>query len=375
MVAGQGGDGALSRCDEVSTKVPMTKLVERLPRRNTQAVTIGDVARRAGVSTMSVSRVINGKGGVGEETRGRIQAVIREMNYSPSPAAQGLASAVAARIGLLYTAPSGAYLSAFLLGTLDEISRTGDSLVLQRCDTPGELKQAIDKLLTEAVDGVVLPPPLCDSAEALSLLAKAGKPVVAVATGRDDDRSLTVRVDDYAGACAMTEHLIALGHRRLGFIGGDEQQAAAGLRLQGFKDVMAKAGHKPVVIERGDYSYRSGIEAATRIFDAAAPPSAIFASNDDMASAAVSVAHRRGLDVPGDVTIVGFDDSLLAATTWPELTTVHQPIGEMARTAMELLLRHIRNERSGVSSPDRHTRLDYSLVIRDSDGPPKSSKV
>lgn len=344
----------------------MTKAIERHRRRSTQSLTIADVARRAGVSTMSVSRVINGRGGVSAETRDRIQAVIREMNYSPSLAAQGLASAEAARIGLLYTAPSGAYLSGFLLGTLDEISRTGDSLVLHRCDTPDEVRLAVSKLLAEGVDGVVLPPPLCDSEEALELLAAAGKPVVAVATGREDDRSLSVRVDDYGAARAMTEYLLSLGHRRVGFIAGDIAQAAASQRFRGFSDVLRERGLEPVVVEQGDYSYRSGIEAATRIFDLAEPPTGIFASNDDMASAAVSVAHRRGLDVPRDVSIVGFDDSLLAATTWPELTTVHQPIGDMARAAMELLLRQIRAERAGRAVDDRHVRLDYALVLRES---------
>jgi len=348
----------------------MSKASDRLPRRNTQAVTIGDVADRAGVSIMSISRVINGKGGVGEATRRRIEALIREMNYSPSPVAQGLASAVAARIAVLYTAPSGAYLSTFLIGMLDEISRSGDGLILRRCDTPEEVRQAIGKLLSDAVDGFVLPPPLCDSNLALELLAATGKPVVAVATGRDDDRSLTVRVDDYAGASAMTEYLLSLGHRRIGFIRGDVRQAAADLRLQGFKDVLDRAGLKPTVIEEGDYSYKSGIEAASRILDAPDPPSAIFASNDDMASAAMSIAHRRGLDVPGDITIVGFDDSLLATTSWPELTTVHQPIGEMARSAVELLLRHVRAERGGAVVEDRHIHLGCSLVVRESSAAP-----
>ena len=344
----------------------MSRAPEKPQRRRLQGVTIADVAARAGVSIMTVSRVINGEGRVSDETRARIGEIIREMNYTPSPAARGLASAAVTRIGLLYTNPSGAYLSEFLIGVMDEISRTGDHLLLHRCDSPEAIETAVAKLTEEGVDGVVLPPPLCDSDRALDLLAKAGKPVVAVATAREDEGVLAVRLDDYAAARTMAEHLLALGHRKIAFVTGDAAQLAARRRLAGFRDALAAAGLAPHAVAEGDYSYRSGIEAAIGLLDASERPTAIFAANDDMASAVMSIAHRRGLDVPGDLSVVGFDDSLLATTSWPELTTSHQPIGEMARLAIELLLRHVRARRTGGEAGISSVQADYRLVVRES---------
>ncbi len=344
----------------------MSRAPEKPQRRRLQGVTIADVAARAGVSIMTVSRVINGEGRVSEDTRTRINAIIRELNYAPSPAARGLASAGVTRIGLLYTNPSGAYLSEFLIGVMDEISRTGDHLLLHRCDSPEAIEAAVARLVEEGVDGVVLPPPLCDSEQALALLGRVGKPVVAVATAREDEGVLAVRLDDYAAARAMTEHLLGLGHRRIAFVTGDASQLAAQRRLAGFRDALSAGGLEPHAVAQGDYSYRSGIDAAIALLDAPERPTAIFASNDDMASAAMSIAHRRGLDVPGDLSIVGFDDSLLATTSWPELTTIHQPIGEMARVAIELLLRHVRARRVGGEPGPVGVQADFRLVVRES---------
>lgn len=344
----------------------MSRTPDKPQRRRLQGVTIADVAARAGVSIMTVSRVINGEGRVSEQTRSRIGEIIREMKYAPSAAARGLASAGVTRIGLLYTNPSGAYLSEFLIGVMDEISRTGDHLLLHRCDSPEAIETAVAKLVEEAVDGVVLPPPLCDSEQARTLLAKAGKPVVAVATARGGEDVLTVRLDDYAAASTMAEHLLDLGHRKIAFIAGDASQLAAQRRLAGFRDALAKAGVTPHAIAEGDYSYRSGIAAAIDLLDAADRPTAIFAANDDMASATMSIAHRRGLDVPRDLSIVGFDDSLLATTSWPELTTIRQPIGEMARMAIELLLRHVRARRMGGEAGPTSVQADFSLIVRES---------
>lgn len=347
----------------------MSRTSEKPQRRRLQGITIADVAKRAGVSIMTVSRVINGEGRVSDETRLRISQIIREMNYAPSPAARGLASADVTRIGLLYTNPSGAYLSEFLIGVMDEISRTGDHLLLHRCDSSEAIESAVAKLAEEGVDGVVLPPPLCDSTEALDLLRRADKPVVAVATAREDDGVLAVRLDDYAAARTMTEYLLSLGHRKIAFVTGDAGQLAAQRRLAGFCDALKAAGLTPHAVATGDYSYRSGIDAAIALLAGADLPTAIFASNDDMASAVMSVAHRRGLDVPGDLSIVGFDDSLLATTSWPELTTIRQPIGEMARSAIELLLNHVRASRGGEAPPLASIQAEFSLIVRESAAP------
>ena len=144
----------------------------------------------------------------------------------------------------------------------------------------------------------------------------------------------------------MTEHLIAMGHRRIGFIRGHESDREP--RYEGFQAAMTQAGLAidPGLIQQGYFTYRSGLEAAEKLLSRKSPPTAIFASNDDMAAAAVSVAHRRGLDVPRDLSVVGFDDTPTATTVWPN-STVRQPIAAMAGSAIELLLRSIRQRKDG----------------------------
>lgn len=195
-----------------------------------------------------------------------------------------------------------------------------------------------------------------------------------MATGRAPDWALSVSIDDRRAAYDMTRHLGALGHTRIGFITGDPKQTASGERLAGYRAALADMGlaFLPERVGAGLFTYRSGLEAAERLLGLHEPPTAIFASNDDMAAAAVAIAHRKGLDVPGDLTVCGFDDTVLATTIWPELTTIRQPVTEMSRTAIELLVREIRMRNANDSSVDHpHVLADYALIRRQSDAPPK----
>jgi LacI family transcriptional regulator len=199
-------------------------------------------------------------------------------------------------------------------------------------------------------------------------------PVVAVATGRAPDWALSVSINDQAAAYEMTRHLAALGHTRIGFIKGNPRQTASEERLQGYKEALKDAGlaAAPELIAPGLFTYRSGLDAADQLLDLENPPSAIFASNDDMAAAAVAIAHRRGLDVPSDLTVCGFDDTALATTIWPELTTIRQPVFEMSRTAVDLLVREIRaRNASGKAMSHPHVMAEYTLVRRQSDAAPR----
>jgi LacI family transcriptional regulator len=342
-------------------------------RRQHSAPTISDVAKRAGVSQMTVSRVINGEKNVRPPTRERVNAAIAALNYAPNPAARSLAGAEQIRVGLLYSNPSAAYLSEFLVGSLDQASRRNLQLVVEKCDPEDHAEEAAARLVAAGIDGVILPPPLCDSAPVIAALAEARTPAVAVATGRVADTVSAVSIDDYHAAEAMTGHILSLGHQRIGFIIGNPNQDASARRLDGFRDALKAAG-LPIderLIAQGLFTYRSGLDAAEQLLDLDDPPSAIFASNDDMAAAAVAVAHRRGLDVPGDITVCGFDDTALATTIWPELTTIRQPIAEMSRAAVDLLIEEIRRRRGG--EDDRHLRilLDFELIRRQSDAAPR----
>jgi LacI family transcriptional regulator len=174
----------------------------------------------------------------------------------------------------------------------------------------------------------------------------------------------------------MTAHLIVHGHTRIGYIKGDPNQTASAHRLQGYRDALAEAGiaFDDKLVRPGYFTYRSGLEAAESLLALADPPTAIFASNDDMASAVVSVAHRRGLDVPRDLSVVGFDDTSASTMVWPELTTVHQPVASMADAAIDILLREIRRATNSARVIVNHV-VPHKLVKRASVAARKKSKL
>ena len=342
-------------------------------RRQRGAPTISDVARRAGVSPMTVSRVVNGENSVRPETRKAVEAAIAALNYAPNLAARSLAGAEQIKVGLLYSNPSAAYLSEFLVGGLEQASRANVQFVVEKCDAGRHEVEAAQHLIAGGIDGVILPPPLCDSAAVIAVLAASGTPVVVVATGRPPADVSAVNIDDYRAAYAMTRHILSLGHARIGFIAGNPNQTASERRLEGYRDALAAGGIavSEELVAQGLYTYRSGLDAAEGLLDLPEPPSAIFASNDDMAAAAVAVAHRRGLDVPSDLTVCGFDDTAIATIIWPELTTIHQPITDMSRAAVDLLVSEIRARRAGRSDPCQQLLLDFNLVRRQSDAAPR----
>jgi LacI family transcriptional regulator len=349
-------------------------LAQKSGRRGGNVVTIHEVARHAGVSPMTVSRVVNGEDNVRDATRDKVWASIRTLGYSPNLAARSLASADAVRIGLLHSNPSAAYLSEFLVGSLEQSSLSGCQLVIEKCDEPGSERMAIQKLAGAGADGVILPPPLCDSEESLGAVAEVGVPAVVVATGRPPQGLSAVSIDDFAAAQAMTRHLIGLGRRDIAFIRGHPNQTASARRYEGFMAAMKEAGLSvpKARVAQGYFTYRSGLDAAEQLLEGPGRPAAIFASNDDMAAATVAVAHRKGLDVPRDLAIAGFDDTALATTVWPALTTIRQPIADMARGALTLLLDQIRRKRAGSPQEPTHRLLDFTLIVRESCGSPQA---
>jgi len=337
-------------------------------------VTIHEVARHACVSPMTVSRVINGESNVRDSTRELVMEAVRALNYRPNPAARVLAGARDTRIALIYSNPSTSYLSELLVGTLNGSRRTAAQLVLDRWDNlkPAQEK-AVAQKLAEGIAGVILPPPLCESKALAAAFAAEDVPVVALATGRAREDVSCVRIDDFNAAREMTQLLIAQGHTRIAFIKGQPTQTASAQRLAGFEAAMEEAGHEidPGLVVQGFFSYKSGLEAAEKLLARKRIPTAIFASNDDMAAAAISVAHRRGLDVPNDLSVVGYDDTPIATTVWPELTTVRQPIAAMAEAAINLLLQKIRRPKDRYAHQVVDHLVPYVLVKRDSVAPPR----
>jgi LacI family transcriptional regulator len=352
----------------------MTELrVERkATRRSGGRQTIKDVAQRAGVSAMTVSRVINGEQNVSAETRIRVNQAVQELGYAPNLAARSLASAQALRIGLLYSNPSAAYLSEFLLGSLEQCSAAAIQLMVEKCDAESGEEIAVRRLIATGVDGVILPPPLCDSHVIVEMLEAAGIPTVVVATGEPPRSASAIRIDDFRAAEAMTRHLIDLGHQRIGFIKGHPNQTVSALRYAGYLSAMSAAGLNVDLdyVTQGYFTYHSGLDATDRLLALPKRPTAIFASNDDMAAAAIAVAHRQGLDVPGDVTVCGFDDTALATTVWPPMTTIRQPVAAMSREAVLLVISAIRRKTAGKPTKAVCEVMDFTLVRRQSDGHP-----
>ena len=345
---------------------------QKVTRRGGGKLTITDVARYALVSPMTVSRVINGEKNVSQETRDRVNAAVHELGYAPNLAARSLASAESLRIGLLYSNPSAAYLSEFLLGSLEQCSAAAIQLVVEKCDAETGEAIAVRRLIATGVDGVILPPPLCDSISIIAQLEAAGIPTVVVATGEPPQSASAIRIDDFCAAEAMTRHLIELGHRRIGFVRGHPNQTASAQRYAGYDAAMTTAGLAldADLVVQGYFTYHSGLDAADRLLALPQPPTAIFASNDDMAAAAIAVAHRIGLDVPGDLTVCGFDDTALATTVWPPLTTIRQPVAAMSREAVVLLTAAIRRKAAGKAPKPVCELIDFTLVRRQSDGHP-----
>lgn len=344
------------------------------PSGRRSSVTIHDVARQAGVSSMTVSRVVNGTK-VREPLRVKVEAAIQDLNYVPNLAARA-ARAGAFRIGVLFSNPRSSNLGDFLMGAFSQSGRDGSQLDIEPTASHDDPIDAVRALIERGVDGIILPPPLCDSLEALDLVWQAGLPAVSFATADPRSHSSAVLIDDFEGARAMTRHLIALGHRRIAFVRGDARHSPALRREEGFRAAMAQAGLQlePSWLLQGDFSYRSGLEAGQALLDRPERdrPTAVFASNDDMAAAVTAIALGQGLRVPTDLSIAGFDDTPIASLLWPQLTTVHQPIAEMASMAVEIMSDTLRQKRApggAATSSVRHHVAPFELKERGSTGP------
>ncbi len=341
-------------------------------RRQHARVTASDVARLAGVSPMTVSRVINGESSVRPSTRAAVQRAIEKLGYSPNKAARSLASASQMKMGLLSVDPNSTYLGAILLGALEQARQSDTQLVIIEYEPDADARKLMRSIGKSDIDGLLVAPPVADDPAFLKRLQKRVQAVATIGTVNEEPGIPSVFVHDYKAARAMVEHIIGLGHRRIGLIRGGEQHLSSGLREQGYRDALAEAG-VPVdeaLVASGLYSYRSGLDAADSLLSLPNPPTAIFASNDDMAAAAISSAHRFGIDVPKGLTVCGFDDTFLATTVWPEITTIHQPLAEMARVGLQLLEVAVRARRSGLEVQADHLEFPFRLVRRQSDAPP-----
>jgi LacI family transcriptional regulator len=343
--------------------------MKKKQRLSQTVVTLHDVAKRAGVSPMTVSRFIGNKREVKDSAR--VKAAIEELGYLPNAAARSLASAKTLKIGLIYGNPSASFTSEFLVVSLEHCSRMGCQLLLERYTGAKNEAVTAQKLIRGGIDGVILPTPMCDSQSLLRYFDKANVVTVAVGTGRENAKGLSLRIDNFGAAEEMTRYLLSLGHRDIGFIRGHPRQIDSVQRFEGFVAALAAAGVRVESnrVKQGLYTYQSGFVAAAELLEGKDRPTAIFASNDDMAAGALAAAHRLRLDVPNDLSIVGFDDTPLATTIWPSLTTIRQPVEELTRLGLTMLVKEVRRRREGKVQVQRQESVKLTLVKRASTAP------
>lgn len=328
--------------------------------------TIADVARVAGVSIKTVSRVTNNEPNVRPDTRVRVREAIEQLGYRPNPSARSLASRRSYLVGLVYDNPSPSYLINVQLGSLTTCRAEGYDIVIYPCDYRSDtLADDLASMTRQSrVDGVVLTPPLCDMAIVVEALQKLGVPFSRIAPADQQFEEESIVTNDRAISAKMTRHLMDLGHEDIAFIRGHPDHGAVCTRYDGYRDAIAAAdiSPRPEFVVQGYNSVDSGEQCARELLKLSDPPTAIFAANDDMAAGALRAAHAMGIRVPSQLSVAGFDDTPIAQQVWPTLTTIRQPIKRMAEQATALLLRQLRDE----PRDDLSRHIECGLILRDS---------
>ncbi|MCY1673019.1 LacI family DNA-binding transcriptional regulator [Novosphingobium sp. SL115] len=300
--------------------------------------TINDVAAMAGVSIRTVSRVLNRSTKVNAATREKIEAAIAALDFRPSSRARALAMGRSLLIGLVHNDRNALVLDSLQRGIAAEASAQGYELIVH--SVPGE--QVVGDVLAFArrsrVDGLVIVQPVAGAAGLADALVAEGVPAVCLSSVPVEGYAGVILSGERAASAEVARFLVGLGHRRIAMIAGPADVASAQERKAGFMAGLAEHGLELVALAEGDYGFASGLAAAEALLDGATRPSAIFACNDMMAAAVLKAAAARGLAVPRDLSVVGFDGSMLAQIVTPALTTVHRPFGEMAQAATRALL-------------------------------------
>ena len=321
-------------------------------------VTIKEVAAQAGVSVATISRVINGKGPVRESTSRRVMETAQAMRYTPHGAARSLSMRRTHTVGLLLPDLHGEFFSEVIRGIDAEARRSGYHLLVSGFHSDQEEMTAVFRAVRGRVDGLIVMSPELEAAVLCADLP-AGLPVVLL--NNLSGAARTIAIDNYGGAVAMMKHLLGIGHRRIAFIKGPEQNADACERLRGYRDAIGAAALLEV---DGDFSEEAGYRAAADLLQLEHRPSAIFAANDAMAIGALSALREARVAVPHEIALCGFDDIPIARYVTPPLTSVNVAIAELGRRAFEVLE---QRQQDGGEDNQREI-LPTTLVIRESCG-------
>ena len=335
-----------------------------MPRQ--MPVTIKDVSNDAGVSIKTVSRVINKEKNVSEKTKEIVIKSIQKLGFKPNKSAQSLRSKRSHMIALLYNNPNKHYLADIQGGILRLCKETGYNLVLQECDyTNVKLGLEITEFIDDfSIDGLIVTPPLSDMNEFLEHLNQTQTEYSIIAPSNTRKVKSYVSSNDYEASYAMTNKIINKGHLNIGFIKGHHKHSASHLRFNGFTEALKDRGMSlnSEWVKEGNFSFDSGFSAGLELLKSHNKPSVIFASNDYMAAGVMKAAQMNGINIPLDLSLVGFDDSPLAAQLWPSLTTIRQPVEDMAYHAARLLLGNI----DGLSEEMDSKEFISELILRES---------
>lgn len=337
---------------------------------------IEDVAKAAGLSMKTVSRVFNNEPNVRERTRLRVEAAAKSLNYRPNPSARNLAGNRSYLISLVYDDPAAgsSYIMEIIVGMLAACDKSRYSAMLRpleysHADHVGAVENSVAQYRP---DGLILVPPFADDLKLLARLDELGVRYATISgRAKIGHARIGTILDERKAAAEMIDHVVALGHRRIAHIAGPAPHGGRTWRLSGYRDGLRRAGiaYDESLVVEGSFSFEAGIEAARGLLDLKRPPTAIFAANDESACGVMHEAFGRGMRIPQDLSVFGFDDTPTSRHVWPSLTTVRQPCRDMGRIAVEQLLAAIRDPQSA-----QLVHVPYQLQFRQSTGPAPSRR-
>jgi LacI family transcriptional regulator len=325
-------------------------------------ITIADVAAQAGVSKTTVSRVLNGKGELGASTAARVRRVIDELGYVPSARAVGLARGRTRIVGMLVPSLTWPWMGEVLQGAVDVIEADRYGLLLFTCNRGEEsMRQFASQVSAKSFDGLLVIEPE-GTLDYITELHDRGLPIVAIDDRGHQPLFPSVATTNHNGGAQAARHLLDLGRRRPLVVTGMEKFGCTQQRMAGFADTYEAAGFPlaPELLACGDFTFECGRQAVSNLLLDGVPFDAVFAHNDLSAAGAIKAVHQAGLDVPGDVAVIGFDDVPLAAHTDPPLTTVRQPLRQMGETAARMLMAYF----AGTPLPDTPNIIPTNLIVR-----------
>lgn len=334
-------------------------------------ITIHDVAELAGVSIKTVSRVVNNEASVSTNTKSKVNAAVKELNYKPNVSARNLRGSQTFIFGMLYDNTNAYFVMDMQNGLLSECLDQNYELLIRPCNSraPDIVKQVSDLIHHSRLAGLILTSPLADNPDIIDYLREIGLPYMRITSGKAAIGTCKdgIFVDDDSASMHITNHLLALGHTKIAYVAGDIAHQATTNRLDGYIKGLNKAGIAvdEALILKGEYSFDFGVEGFKQLLKLPSLPTAVLAGNDEIAAGILYCARLHNISVPEDLAIAGFENSPFSRQTWPKLTTASQPNTEIARRAAQLLIKMCRPDTTDEHDISQHCFIP-ELVVRGS---------